>query len=302
VPAETDRYFRSQLADMSYVGFYINLDRSPQRRDEIIAQLKRLELLSQYSRFPAADGNVLNLGKSSLRTGEIGVFTSHYLLLKKNLTEAHHLHVIEDHVVFSGATKPTLQMLIDSRKLDDFDIVFTDNSLPFDLFAIRAYKALFDNSVVKDESGRVLSVKKYTVIDLKNRFFASASSYLVNKNSIAKLHNILKEEIETGPRMPVDLFMRAKVYEGTIRAGCIFPFVTSMRPDHIFKTTIQGRYESDLSVLASLLMRYSFFVECDWTKCNQLIKDYFTPVKRDMHLNLLSSVFEFVLSDKFKVF
>ena len=68
---------------MNYLGFYINLDRSPQRRIGIVTQLEELQLLSQYSRFPAADGNVLNLKELSLRTGEIGCFTSHYLLLEK---------------------------------------------------------------------------------------------------------------------------------------------------------------------------------------------------------------------------
>jgi hypothetical protein len=145
-----------------------------------------------------------------------------------------------------------LQLLFDSDLLNNFDIIFTDISLPFHLFEIRAYKTLLDNSVEKDKSGRIISVKKYTVIDLKTRFFASTSSFLVHKNSIAKLYNLLHEEIELGPRKPIDLFIRDKVHEGKIRAGCIFPFITSIKLDHIFKTTISNRYECNLSVLASL--------------------------------------------------
>jgi GR25 family glycosyltransferase involved in LPS biosynthesis len=245
---------------------------------------------------------MLNVEKSFLRAGEIGCFTSHYLLLEKNLTQTHHLHVIEDHVILSRATNSTLQMLLNSELLDNFDIIFTDISLPFDIFAIREYKTLFDSSIEKDGSGRIISVKKYSVIDLKNRFFASTSSFLVHKNSIAKLYQLLHQEVKIGPRKPIDLFIRAKVYEGKIRAAFIFPFITSIRLDHIFKTTISDRYECNLSVLAMLLMRHSFFIECDWAKCNQVIVDHFTPVKEDMHQTLLSCVFNFVLSDRFKVF
>jgi GR25 family glycosyltransferase involved in LPS biosynthesis len=287
---------------MNYTGFYINLDRSTQRKEEMVDQLEQLQLSSQYSRFPAADGNVLNCKESSLRKGEIGCFTSHYLLLENNLFHQQHLHIIEDDIILSRSTAPTLRMLLDSQSFNNFDIIFTDISLPFDPFAIRKYKTLLDNSVEKDESGRITSIKKYTVIDLRDNFFAGTCSFVIHKNAIAKLHDLLKQEIKIGPRDPIDLFIRAKVREGEIRAGCIFPFITSIRLEHATNTTISERYEDDVSVLAMLLMRHSFFIECDWPKCNKLILDYFTPLKQDMHQTLLSHVFGFVLSDRFKFF
>jgi GR25 family glycosyltransferase involved in LPS biosynthesis len=285
---------------MDYLGFYINLDSSPNRKEEIVTQLEQLQLLSQYSRFSAADGNVLNFKNSSLRAGEIGCFTSHYLLLEKNLTQTQHLHVIEDDVILSQATKPTLQMLLNSKLLDNFDIIFTDTCLPFDLFKIRAYKTLFDSSVGKDESGRLISVKEFTVIDLKESYIGATSSFLVHKNAIAKLYNILQQEMKIGLHKPLDLFIRDKIREGLISAACIFPFITSIRLDHLVTSTISERSEHDLSLLALSLIRHSFFIECDWAKCNQLIVDHFIPNKQDMHQTLLSFVFNFVLSDRFK--
>ena len=265
---------------MDYLGFYINLDRSPQRKEEIEIQLKELQLLSQYARFPAADGNVRNLERCSIRSGEIGCFTSHYLLLEQNLNQKHHLHVMEDHVILSRATKPTLQMLLDSNLLDNFDIIFTDFCLPLDPFSIRQFKTLFDNSVEKNASGRITSVKHFSVIDIKESYMGSTSSSLVHKNAIVKLYNILQQEMKIGLRKPIDLIIRDNICEGLIRAACIWPFITSIRLDHIFDTTISDRYEGNLSVLAPLLMRHSFFVECDWAKCNQLIVDHFMPKTR----------------------
>src|SRR5258708_15667754 len=85
----------------AYRGFYINLDRSPERRGEVEAQLKRFGLEHRYRRFPAADGNVLNVPNPRLTNAEIGCFTSHYLVLKENLDSRTHLHIVEDDVVFS---------------------------------------------------------------------------------------------------------------------------------------------------------------------------------------------------------
>ena len=43
----------------SYVGAFINLDRSPQRRAEMEGQLAELGIADRYVRFPAIDGSKL---------------------------------------------------------------------------------------------------------------------------------------------------------------------------------------------------------------------------------------------------
>jgi GR25 family glycosyltransferase involved in LPS biosynthesis len=287
---------------MDYLGFYINLDRSPQRKKEIVAQLEQLALLPQYSHFAAADGNVLNLEGCSIHSGEIGCFISHYLVLEKNLNQTNHLHVIEDDVILSRATKPTVQMLLNSNVLDNFDIIFTDTCLPFDPLKLREYKTLFDSSARKDDSGRLIAVNKFQIIDLKESYLGATSSFLVHKNAISKLYYILQQEMKSGLHKPLDIFIRDKIREGLIRAACIFPFITSIRLDHLVTTTMGERSEHDLSLLAFSLIRHSFFIDCDWAKCNQLLVDYFIPKKLDMHQTLLSCVYNFVLSDQFKLF
>lgn len=288
-----------QSGEMDYLGFYINLDRSSQRRYEICEQLKQLQMLSQYSRFPAADGNVLNVERFSISLGEIGCFTSHYLLLEKNLNQTHHIHVMEDDVILSRATKEQLQILLNSNLLDNFDLIFTDTCLPLDLFMIRQYKTLFDKNVEKDNSGRVISVKQYQVVDLKGRYIACTSSFLIHKNAIAKVHKILQQEMKIGLYKPIDLVIRDKINSGLIRAACIFPFITSVRLDYCFNATIQDRYKSNLPILAMLLLRHSFFVECDWAKCQQLIADHLVTKKQDIHQALLSDILNFVISDQY---
>ena len=86
-------------------------------------------------------------------------------------------------------------MLLDSDAFDNFDILFTDTLLPFDSLAIREYKTLFDDSVEKSETGRIISIKRCTVIDLRQCFFACTSSFVIHRNAIVKLYNFLQQEI-----------------------------------------------------------------------------------------------------------
>ena len=46
---------------MSVIGFYINLDRSPDRRAHMETELARHNLQDRYNRFAGTDGNVLGL-------------------------------------------------------------------------------------------------------------------------------------------------------------------------------------------------------------------------------------------------
>jgi hypothetical protein len=287
---------------MDYLGYYINLDRSIQRKKEIATQLEQLQLLSQYSRFPAADGNVLNLKNSRLLTGEIGCFISHYQLLKKNLHLINHLHIMEDDVVLSRTMNPALQMLLNSNVIDNFDIIFTDTCLPLDILKIRDFKTLLDNSVGKDESGRIIDIRKFHVLDLKEIYNGSTSSFLVHKNAITKMHGILEQEIKNGLHNPLDIFIRGKIREGLIRAACIFPFVTSIRIDHLLTSTISEKSTYDLSLLAYSLLRHSFFIECDWDKCNELFIAHFKHNKQDIHQTLLENLMHFFLSNQFNKF
>src|ERR1700748_3472098 len=115
----------ANLSHMDYQGFFINLDRSPQRRAEIEAHLAQFGLEKAYRRFPAAEGNSLHLPNPGpkLLAGEIGCFISHYLLLKENLGQTKPLHVVEDDVQFSRYTAPVIQSLMTGGSLAHYDII-----------------------------------------------------------------------------------------------------------------------------------------------------------------------------------
>ena len=122
---------------MPHIGYYINLDRSHDRRAAIEGRLRNLEPPAAYQRFPAAAGNTSGFPNPRLNDAQIGCFTSHYLLLQRHRDGADHLHIIEDDVVLACRTVQFVEQVIASGMLDDLDILFTSGYLPEDFVSFR---------------------------------------------------------------------------------------------------------------------------------------------------------------------
>ena len=245
---------------MNYQGYYINLDRRPDRRAEIEAELARQGLGSAYRRFSAADGNAYKFANPHLKDGEMGCFTSHYMLLKENLGQTKHLHIIEDDVLFSAAAAQVINSVVDQDLFSGCDILYTDIWMPIQNSVYKAFKGFYDATATRDAAGRVTH-KNFNVIDLKDTPFGSMSSYLVNKNSIRKLHDLYAHEIANAPQKSIDLFIRDLAIKGTLKVGCLFPFVTSVRLDEIVETDIVRPYH-EKSALAVHNRALCFLCRC----------------------------------------
>jgi GR25 family glycosyltransferase involved in LPS biosynthesis len=145
---------------LSYRGFYINLDRSVERRAEIKAQLLQYGLQALYNRFPAADGNVIGFPNPHLTTGEIGCFTSHYLLLNQNIDCGLHLHVLEDDAVLSSLTGPMIRHVVSSEAMSKYDIIFTETVVR--LRDYKRYRQLYQESTADRECTRFYIIDHYS--------------------------------------------------------------------------------------------------------------------------------------------
>src|SRR5262249_24621071 len=126
-----------------YQGFFINLDRSVERRASIESQLAQHGLAATYSRFPAIDGQQL---KPVLAVGaaEIACFRSHCGALKRAREQGGSAHIIEDDVVFSEHVARTINSIQSNGALDQYDIVFTETFIGADVANLRSYRQLFD--------------------------------------------------------------------------------------------------------------------------------------------------------------
>jgi GR25 family glycosyltransferase involved in LPS biosynthesis len=281
---------------MSYTGFYINLDRCPDRRADMESELARVGLSQNYRRFAAADGNTLNLPNPHLNNGEIGCFLSHYLVLKENLGAARHLHIIEDDTIFDASTERTIHRVIESGEIGAYDILFTDMALPLANDAYKSCKAVYDSIVTRDSKGALEKVA-FQILDL-DIFAPAASSYIINPRALEKIVRLYHDELTQGASMPVDVFLRDKARSGAIKAGCLFPFVTSVRVERTYDSTVRKVPDVTMRFTAANIARYSFFIGCDWNKCREMTDRLLPlPPLDDLHTGILADILAFSLID-----
>lgn len=288
-----------------YIGYYINLDRSIARREEIEADIARHGLQGLYRRFPAADGNILASPIGRLTHSEIGCFTSHYLLLKQSATSQMHLHVVEDDVVFSPCVGQAIESVIASGAIDQFDMLFTE-TLPVSARSdYKQVKKLYDNSLERDAAGNVSCIHPVLI-----NYLVGTTSYIVNYRSVPRLLEILERELMNGPIEALDLVIRRAAAEGAIRIGCLFPFVTALSIEEITNTTIADRTTDRLGRLARGLVRHSFFVSCDHKALSQRVVEALPLGEQslhgqatsdaDAHSELLDHIFAFSKTENYK--
>ncbi len=279
---------------MAYVGYYINLDRSADRRAAMEAQLARLGLTERYHRFAAVDGEVLGVTSPKLTAGELGCLTSHYQVLRQNRDSATHLHVIEDDVVLAGCAAQVVAQIATSAMIDDHDVLFTDMALPVDFKFYREARIRYERQIRRpgDGTGPTIQFNLFP-------YMTCTASYLVNRRSIGLICDILGRELERGATDPIDVLLRGKVAEGKLRAKCLFPFITSIAPGKFANTVVRGARDQ-LSDLAVDLVRHSFFVDCDPTATLGLAEQHLAGPDAGFHGRLFALVLGFMTSDSFR--
>lgn len=268
---------------MNYKGLYINLDRSTDRHEYIEGELARNNLRG-YQRFVATDGNALGFPQGRLTDGELGCFTSHYLAMIKNLDSDLPIHIIEDDIVLSEYVEPVLDNVLGS--FSPFDIIYTDISVPVDVHLCRTYKNFYE----APERGNISNIQ---LLDLKGVLSGSTCSYVVNPRSLNKITSLLKNELDRGASLPIDIFLRDLCWRGEIRMHCLFPFITSIVPGN--KSTMTGRFAA-LPALASDVLRHSFFIKSDIAQVLDDAERLFPqPRAADLHRQLISKLLNYSL-------
>jgi GR25 family glycosyltransferase involved in LPS biosynthesis len=245
-----------------YVGAFINLDRSPQRRAEMEQQIAALGIADRYVRFPAVDGSTLGY-KGPLRPGEAGSFLSHLRVMELLRPSGKCVHILEDDALLSRPMAPMIEFAIAQGVFDYFDIIYTDVYVAFEyLSSVRFHKQHYDDFLVASQADYQ---KAFKVLTLEGQTFYGLSSYVVSAKAIDRLIGYFGQEAARGPTMPNDIFINRLVLEGKLRAGYLFPFLTALRLERAIEMTVSGRATDRYTMvtLGSNLIRYSFYVEND---------------------------------------
>ena len=278
----------SPLAALDVAGVYINLDRSTGRRAQVEAELARHGLSPAYVRFPAVDGRQVESATSPLGSGEIGCFRSHVGALRLFAAGDRHVHVAEDDIVFSSRFAAVAGELVRSGTLDRYDLIFLDTVVAVGLELVSEFRRLFERQAQRADPE---AARPVTVLDFRQHKFASTSSYLVNRRSVARVADLLERELAAGPTLPLDLHYCRLMETDGLRVGCVFPFVTSVRLESAATTTIDGREGGDTIRFACDLLRHAFFVDCDWEVARRAIEAYSPSLLTDPQDRIVGAAF-----------
>jgi len=295
-PAEPRPAVPAAPAALPYRGYFINLDRSEQRRRDIETQLQRLGLAGFYERFAAVDGRSLEPGtfKGRRIAGEAGCFHSHLRVLEAGRRHGTHVHVIEDDVVLGRSLATTLASVIDRGLLARYDLVYTDTLVPFKPGLIRQYLRMCEQSAS--------AADRVQLVNLRGSFISCHASYLVNRESLEKVIALLAGHARDGISLPVDLLVRNLVNDGVLNAAVTLPFLTAVRLDQTLATTIQGEYEAAVSVMLHNLLRNQFFVDRDDAEFERYFGEYVAGLELGQATRNIARLSAFFLSGEHRDF
>jgi GR25 family glycosyltransferase involved in LPS biosynthesis len=281
----------------TYRGLFINLDRSVDRRVRMEAQLKKLNLQERYSRFSAVDGQTLTGTPGAITANEYACFQSHCLAIESAKDARGTTHILEDDIDVAPELEQVICSLDAKGLLDPFDLVFTDTGVNFEPLLLRRLKQLFDRSWHSQP-------RKFNVLDFVNAYQCGFTSYLVPAGAAQKVASVLRQAIDAGPQVPIDILVRQEAQGGRLRLGCIFPFITCVQVGEVGQTTITDRgNETEISRAIIALLRYSFFAARDLENLPPSLLERLHAHDNDAHHRLITAVLGFVVSaDEFSEF
>jgi GR25 family glycosyltransferase involved in LPS biosynthesis len=258
---------------LAWDGYYINLDRSPERRERMEAEFARNGLTRRYSRFPAVDGNGPGC-RSPLQPGEVGCFRSHLDLMKLIASNGRIAHVLEDDVVVCDLTAPAIDAIVKRRILEEFDLLFLSTPLGNDLNSFRKFHPMYE------EAGRIERADELKVIDLGENYIYGLDSFVVGPKGLEALVSCLEAEWERGPMIPVDVVIRDEIRARRIRAACVFPFVTAPHLESTRANTTTPLTDRNKAMISPLL-RYVYFARRDLTYATQVLDETLQTLEID---------------------
>jgi len=263
----------------SYNGYYINLDRSADRREAMEKRLSELGIAEKYMRFSAVDGGAT----VELKTGEAGCFLSHLQILEASVKRGVPVHIMEDDAVLSRTAPDFIEAFIQSKQLENWDIVFTSTFVPSNAAIIKNYKHILDGI---GRNGKT----NVSLLNAKDLYYACTDSCLYSLEGMLKIAGILRQHVNEGIRIPVDLLLRRHIRSGKIRAAIVVPFISTV--DNACAKTITGRYTSESSQSFWIILRNSFYIERDF----DVLEAAMPPHPDDRHARLLSKWYELYFS------
>lgn len=287
---------------MSFVGRYINMDASADRRAALEARLAAVGQAGRYQRFAAVDGRAVARSDSSISASELGCMRSHLACIAEAAGRETPTHIVEDDVVFTPFTVPILEQIL-GEALNAWDVLFCDIFVPMHAMTLHDLLSLHRRAGLDADApagGGVPRTIQYLPLDQIP--FTALASYVISPAGARKLRPLIAAHLDEGPVLPVDNLVQRLCADGRIKAACTVPFLTCVDPAGISDTTIADRGHDALSALAFYLLRSHFFLGRDQARAAQLADRLAQALDGGEDMKSLMTGIHFILSDRFKLF
>ena len=240
-------------------------------------QFAQRNIQANYSRFEAIqmgeNPTIIPVGTFSPR--EKGCLASHICLLEQNIGSDKHLHILEDDVILHEHHHSLLENIL-SKIHQNWDILYTGFTLiQFDVRKYPTIREVYKQIALgKRNALGILSTNNINIL--------GAFSYVVNKNSIEKLHNIAKEGNE-----PIDVIYQNASVNNLVRSFAVIPSIAKHTP--IFPSTVRREYNPKAYYLQCLYQEL-FYIDADMERLFQ----YFTQhiEKHELRTGKVEPTFE----------
>ncbi|QNN46714.1 glycosyltransferase [Thermomonas brevis] len=227
-----------KMEDMSdFRGFFINLDRSADRKNALESTLERLGLNGVVKRFPAMEGDSR---PSAISPNELGCFLSHQRVIETADPERH-LLVFEDDVWFPAQFQRYFQIAQRLMANDTWDMVFLNMSVNF-LQVSRVQRLIRAKRQLGDIHTPAFS--QFGLNDARGLYDFGMMAYVVRKGAQAKIGAILAEAAHGGYQQPIDNVIGAAIRTGRIKASILFPYIVGI--DQSLSVAISDRKKRNL--------------------------------------------------------
>jgi GR25 family glycosyltransferase involved in LPS biosynthesis len=198
---------------------YINLDGAQARRsalEENFEACKGPGWTLRRMRAVEVGDIAQSLPPGRIREVEKAVYLSHTKAVQETLAAPGHALIIEDDALFGPESCERIASACAAFPEDAWDILFTDVGFVEPHVMARFFSIRRELSKKREEM----------LIPLREFAFIGCTSYVVNRRFRKRWLELLRAQSPLD--MPIDLYARAQVSAGNVRAFVTFPFVTSL--------------------------------------------------------------------------
>ena len=245
----------NKMDNIPYIGYYINLKDSIDRDLAMTEQLKKNNMLNLYSRFEAIEVKQEQWKNHFVYKNELGCLQSHLQILKDNFHATKHIHILEDDVILHKDHHNAICNILPNMP-KDWDILYTGST-----FGYQKEKNVFFKKKHQDYSLN----KNIQMFNMQHFECDGAYSYIINKNSIAKVYDKISKK-----QQPIDVLYKDASHLGQINSFCLFP--TIARHNYELESTI--RSDTDQPIIVNNFYQQVFYQQTNFETLYKQSQEY----------------------------